>query len=39
MIKVIKPSPYNTVWYLDPGVPPDGSGSSKEDPEIGRAHV
>lgn len=38
MIKVIKPSPYNTVWYLDPGVPPDGSGSSFDDPILFQLH-
>ncbi len=38
MIKVIKPSPYNTVWYLDPGVPPDGSGSSFDDPIVWQLH-
>ena len=32
MIKVIKPSPYDSVWYLDPGVPPDGTGYSFDDP-------
>lgn len=38
MIKVIKPSPYNTVWYLDLGVPPDGSGSSFDDPIVWQLH-
>lgn len=38
MIKVIKPSPYNTVWYLDPGVPPDGSGSSFDNPILFQLH-
>lgn len=38
MIKVIKPSPYNTVWYLNPGVPPDGSGSSFDDPIVWQLH-
>ena len=38
MIKVIKPSPYNSVWYLDPGVPPDGTGSSFEDPILFQLH-
>lgn len=38
MIKVIKPSPYNSVWYLDPGVPPDGTGASFDDPILFQLH-
>ena len=38
MIKVIKPSPYDSVWYLDPGVPPDGTGYSFDDPILFQLH-
>lgn len=38
MIHVIKPSPYNSVWKLDPGVPTDGTGASFDDPIVWQLH-
>jgi len=38
MIRVIKPSTYSSVWYLDPGVPPDGDGLSFESPILWQLH-
>lgn len=39
MIYVIKPSPYNSVWQLNPGVPSDGTGTAFNDPLVWQLHL